>query len=222
MNTFSHYGLLFLSNILTWLLWPTLMSTLKSLCSWYIYTIRHVCHCPRTQGKVNKSVRRPVAGVCLLLAAKFVLDLKRKEISDLIEVSLLSSSCNLLLYLSPLSVCRRLQTISGCLLASCSSTNSQCWPSSSFLSSLPITRPDSTMKNCSTRQLNTHRTYLPPFVRFSNLSFSLPPCLVQSLASLRMSQMILTYGKLASVAWFQRSLQGRLNFPEQNLNLDWV
>ena len=88
MNTFSHYGLLFLSNILTWLLWPTLMSTLKSLCSWYIYTIRHVCHCPRTQGKVNKSVRRPVAGVCLLLAAKFVLDLKRKEISDLIEVSL--------------------------------------------------------------------------------------------------------------------------------------
>ena len=39
------------------------------------------------QGKVNESVRRPVAGVCLLLAAKFVLDLKKKEISDLIDVS---------------------------------------------------------------------------------------------------------------------------------------
>ena len=39
------------------------------------------------QGKVQRSVRRPVAGVCLLLAAKFILDLKKQEISDLIDVS---------------------------------------------------------------------------------------------------------------------------------------
>lgn len=62
------------------------------------------------QGKVNKSVRRPVAGVCLLLAAKFVLDLKKKEIGDLIEVCFIltrvaSSFRPLSLYLS--HDCRR-------------------------------------------------------------------------------------------------------------------
>lgn len=39
------------------------------------------------QGKVHKSFRKSVAGVCLLLAAKFILDLKKQEISDLINVS---------------------------------------------------------------------------------------------------------------------------------------
>jgi hypothetical protein len=58
-------------------------------------------------GKVNKSVRRPVAGVCLLLAAKFVLDLKKKEISDLIEEiadNFRLSSRELLLYEFPVLV----------------------------------------------------------------------------------------------------------------------
>lgn len=39
------------------------------------------------QGKVHKSFRNAVAGVCLLLAAKFILDLKKQDISDLINVS---------------------------------------------------------------------------------------------------------------------------------------
>lgn len=39
------------------------------------------------QGKIHKSIRKPVAGICLLLAAKFILDLKKQEISDLISVS---------------------------------------------------------------------------------------------------------------------------------------
>jgi hypothetical protein len=67
----------------------------------------YVCMRVHTQGKVNKSVRRPVAGVCLLLAAKFVLDLKKKEISDLIEEiadNFRLSSRELLLYEFPVLV----------------------------------------------------------------------------------------------------------------------
>lgn len=39
------------------------------------------------QGKVIKSTRKVLAGVCLLLAAKFATDMKKTEISNLIEVS---------------------------------------------------------------------------------------------------------------------------------------
>ena len=39
------------------------------------------------QGKVMKSNRKVLAGVCLLLAVKFSTDMKKTEISNLIEVS---------------------------------------------------------------------------------------------------------------------------------------